>query len=133
MGLEKIIVSDIFSGKHSKCAGLYWAKSHKKSASIQIALYPVFHGKPFLLLFLPFIGKFLLSSVLYHEIGHHYHHFFKHGINRKNGEKFAKKYKNEMLKKTFCRWRIFLRPIAPLVKDIAKRHSGQQDKQEWRE
>jgi len=121
MGLEKIIVSNTFSGKDKNNAALYHRRDSNSPASIEISFYSVFHKKPMALLFLPFVGKFLLASTLYHEIGHHHHHSFQHGVKKKKSEEAAEKYKKEILKKAFWGWRIFLRPLAPFARYMAKR------------
>jgi hypothetical protein len=41
---------------------------------------------------LPEIAALLLSEYIFHEIGHHVHHFKKHGIKRNNFESFANTY-----------------------------------------
>ena len=40
----------------------------------------------------PEIGGLLLSEIVFHEIGHHVHYLKRHGIKKKNYEKFADKY-----------------------------------------
>ena len=122
MGLEIIIVSYAFSGKDKNSAALYRRKNSNSPASIEISFSSVFNKKPMTLLFLPFVGKFLLASTLYHEIGHHQHHSFQHGVTKKKSEEFAEKYKKEILKRAFWGWRIFLRPFAPFARYMAKRN-----------
>jgi len=124
MGIEEIIVSNTFSGKNKNNAALYWRKDDNTPASIEISFDSVFHKKPMALLFLPFVGKFLLASVLYHEIGHHCHHSFKHGVTKKKSEVFAEKYKKEILKKAFWGWRFFFRPLFPFARYMANRNKG---------
>lgn len=38
------------------------------------------------------IGALLISEILFHEIGHHVHYKKRHGVKRKEYEKFADKY-----------------------------------------
>ena len=124
LGLEKIVISDFLSGNYKNSAALYWRKNDSSPALIEISFYAVFHKKPIVLMLLPFVGKFLLASVLYHEIGHHYHHSLKHGVRKNKSEIFAENYKKEMLKKAFWSWRIFLSPLAPFAKFMANRHNN---------
>ena len=121
-GIEKIVVIKFFSGNNKKNAAIYKRKSEKQPASIEIALESVYNKKLIILMFMPFVGKFLMASVLYHEIGHHCHHSFKHGIKKERYEIFAEKYKKEMLKKALRRWHFFLRPLAPFVRYLANRN-----------
>jgi hypothetical protein len=123
IGIETIAIYDYLRGKNKNNAALYWRKDNNSPASIEISVWVVFHQKPMVLVFLPFVGKFLLASALYHEIGHHHHHSLKHGVKKKKSEAFAEKYKKEMLKKSFWGWRIFLRPLAPFAKHMANKHN----------
>jgi hypothetical protein len=122
IGLEKIIIVDTLHGKESRnAAAVYKKKNNYEPASIEISFTSVFKGMPSILFLIPFVAKFTLASVLYHEIGHHYHHTFKHGINKKRKEDFSNNYKKEMLKKAFWWWGILLRPLTPLVKHFVKK------------
>ena len=121
IGLEKVIVSDTFCGKDENTAALYRRKHINSPASIEIYFYSIFNKKPTYLLFLPFVGKFLIASTLYHEIGHHHHHSFQHGVTKKKSEAYAEKYKKDILIKAFRGWRIFLRPLASFAKYMAKK------------
>jgi hypothetical protein len=116
VGLDRIIIYDTFSGKDKINAAYYLSRDSNSHASIEISFYSVYHGRPMILLFLPFIGKFLLASTLYHEIGHHHHHSLQHGVKRDKSEDYAEKYKKEILREAFWGWRIFLRPFAPFVR-----------------
>lgn len=121
IGLEKIIIVDEIKNKKAKdAAGIYKKKHGMESASIEISVEAVYRKMPKILFYLPFIAKFTLADVLYHEIGHHYHYKYKHGVNKNRKESFAENYRKEMLKKAFRMWLIFLRPISPLIKYLSK-------------
>ncbi len=122
VGIEKIVVYNTFSKKSAEYAGLYRGRDEKELASIEIALNSVFFCKTPVLMFVPFVGRFLLASVLYHEIGHHCHHSFKHGIKKSKREIFANKYKKETLQKALWGWRLLLSPLTPFVKHMAKKN-----------
>ena len=121
IGLEKIIIVDeIKNNRVKNSAGIYNKKHELKSASIEISAEAVYRKMPKILFYLPFIAKFTLADILYHEIGHHYHYMYKHGINKNRKESFAENYRKEMLRKAFRVWLIFFRPISPLIKYLSK-------------
>jgi hypothetical protein len=124
IGIEKIIVVDEIKTKKGKteAAATYNRKDGRELASIEISIDAVYHGMPKTFFMLPFIAKFSLASALYHEIGHHYHYSYKHGINKQNKEAFAEKYSSEMLKKAFWGWLIILRPFSPIIRYLSGRH-----------
>jgi hypothetical protein len=115
-------VCNYLNNKHQDSAALYWQKNNSTPAFIEIAIFMVFHNKPMLLMFLPFVGKFLIASALYHEIGHHHHYSLTHGVRKKKIEIFAEQYKKKMLKKAFWVWRIILLPFAPFARYMANRN-----------
>jgi hypothetical protein len=113
IGLSAIILTDQLSqNKHAE--GLYWPKKEREPAKIGMALGMIYKGVPNFVFYLPFITKFMLASVLYHEIGHHYQRHV-HGVKKKEQESFAEQYKKQMIKQTFSYLRPFLLPISPLV------------------
>ena len=125
IGLEKIIIVKSFHVKKLKdVAAIYNRRSDYIPANIEISFESVFLGMHRIFLLFPFVVKFTLASVLYHKIGHHYHHSFQHGVKKKKSEVFADNYKKEMLKKVFWWWAIILRPVAPIIKYIVKRSSN---------
>lgn len=114
-GLDAIIVVDQVTHKESReSEGIYWKESAQRPATIEIAENVIYRGMPKFLFFLPFVAKFMLASVLYHEIGHHYQRL-THEVKKEQREKFAEAYKKQMLRKAFFWWRLFLLPLAPLV------------------
>jgi hypothetical protein len=125
IGLKSIIVVDTFSSKHQKNASaLYWRKNGLDLAFIEISISNLYYGMPSFLFYVPFVAKFMLASALFHEIGHHFHHVFKHGIDKRKKEQSANNYKKEMLKRAFWRWKIIFFPIAPLLKYLLKKPEG---------
>lgn len=117
VGLEQIIVCDYVTSKINKnnAAGIYNPKHNQVSATIELAIQIIYKKFPPFLFYVPFIYKFLLASALFHEIGHHNHYKMGHGVKKSEGEKYAEKYCNKMLKKTFFWWLIWFIPFAPLV------------------
>lgn len=120
IGLDKIIIVNRVTHKRDqKAGGLYWQKKGRELAKIEIAIDTIYKNMPKFVFFLPFITKFILDSVLYHEIGHHYQYSI-HGVKKEEMESFAEEYCNKILKKTFLVWRIFLLPFSPLVRWLNK-------------
>jgi hypothetical protein len=70
---------------------------------------------PSIFFHLPFLAKFILAGVLYHEIGHHYHLRLTHGVTKNQREDFADEYRKKMLRRTFYWWLLLLRPLRPLI------------------
>jgi hypothetical protein len=116
IGLGAIILMDeLTNNKRSHgAAGLYWRKNGREEARIEIALSAIYKGMPKTFFYFPFVAKFMLASVLFHELGHHYQQHV-HGITKKDEESFAEKYKKQMLKQAFSSWRFLLLPFSPLV------------------
>lgn len=115
IGLDTISLVDKASHKENKLAGgLYWEKDGKDPSWIEIAIGEIFRGMPRLFFFLPFIPKFMLANVLFHEIGHHFQQF-THGVSKRQREAFADAYKKNMLKRTFWGWRFLLSPLRPFI------------------
>lgn len=113
IGLGAIILSDQLS-QNRVAEGLYWPKKDREPAKIGMALGTIYKGVPKIVFYLPFVAKFMLARVLFHEIGHHYQRHV-HGVKKKDAESFAEKYKKQMLKQTFSYLRLLLLPISPLV------------------
>ena len=79
IGIEKIVIVDeIKLKKGRKAAGAYKRKNGRDSAMVELSVKSIYKGMPRILFLLPFVAKFSLADVLFHEIGHHYHHKFKH-------------------------------------------------------
>lgn len=127
IGLDTIVIWNTLSGNNRNYPGIYCPKyAGRRTAYMELAINTVYNGKP-LLLFMPFIGNLLLSSVIYHEIGHHYHYRLKHNVNKRRRENFADKYRNKMLEEALSGWLSFfrLRPIAPFIKIFVNRYKSQ--------
>ncbi len=123
IGLERIIIVEEIKGKRkSKYAGVYKQRQGYQPSTIELSKNAIFKGMPKIFFLLPFIAKFTLAGVLYHEIGHHYHHKYKHGVAKQKEEAFAEGYNKKMLKKAFWGWRFFLRPLAPFARYLANRN-----------
>jgi hypothetical protein len=115
IGLDAITLVDHLTYKgNKKSSGLYWPRKGHEQAKIELAVNTIYSSMPRFVFFLPFVAKFMLAAVLYHEIGHHYQ-YFTHGVTRKAEQNFADKYKKRMLKKTFFWWRLVMLPLSPLV------------------
>lgn len=115
LGLGSIILVDQITHKSSrKSEGLYWHKRGHELAKIEIAISTLYKGMPRPVFYLPFITKFMLANVLFHEVGHHYQQQV-HGVTKKTEESFASKYRKQMLKRAFPLWRFLLLPLSPLV------------------
>lgn len=126
MGIDKIVIVDeIHDKKKRGLGGVYRKKEHGEACSIELSINAIFKGMPKIFFFVPFISVFSLADVLYHEIGHHYHNKFSHGINKKKEEILVEKYSLEMSKKKFKWWSYFLTPFTPLVKYLNKKVNKQ--------
>jgi hypothetical protein len=116
VALDKIVLFDEFFRKEEKLiGGRYIQKSKKQPCSIELSIGSIYRGMPIIFYFFPFIAKFLLAQVLYHEIGHHYQRVYTHGIGKREEEYFAEKYAKEMLKKKFRWWLMGFMPLSPFV------------------
>lgn len=121
IGLERIIIVDeIQVTKKRRFAGSYREKQRHEPSTIELSVNSIYRGMPKIFFYLPFISRFTLADILYHEIGHHYHHKFKHGVNKKTKENFADNYSKEMLNKAFWFWKLIFLPITPLVRYLSK-------------
>lgn len=110
IGLESISLVDEFPEKKYKNAlGTYSQKYGLDKARIEISVEYLSSYKPYVLRLIPFLGKYYLARVLFHEIGHHYRHL-RHGISKKENENFADQYEREMLGKVYSYLRFFKRP-----------------------
>lgn len=117
LGLEKIVLAESILLKKSKdLGGLYNKKKDREPCSIELSVNSLFRGMPKILHLLPFVSTFVLATALYHEIGHHYHTKFTHGISKREREDFANRYSKEMMKKRFRWWLFFLSPFSPIIK-----------------
>lgn len=118
VGLEYIVLVDEVTNKrsHQKGAvGTYNRKYQHHPAKIEIAVKSLYDRIPRIGLFFPLIPKHMLAGVLYHEIGHHYHHHTGHGIKKEKAEVFTEHYSLEMMKKVFFWWAVFLYPISKSI------------------
>ncbi len=118
-GLETIVLVDQVTHKRSRrqgVRGLYWPASQKRPATIELAPSLIYHGMPKFLLHMPFFAKFALANILYHEIGHHYHHRFAHGVTEEKSQSFADNYQHQMLKKAFFWWLLIVLPLWRVVR-----------------
>lgn len=121
VGLESImLVDEATHMRDKKSGGLYWQRMGHEPARIEIALDTIYKDMPRIIFYLPFIAKFMLANVLYHEIGHHIQ-CSTHGVTKRDGENFATRYKKEMLNKAFLSWRLLLLSVSPLIRWLSDR------------
>ncbi|MCK4830405.1 hypothetical protein KA005_82570 [bacterium] len=122
IGLEKIIIVDQIEDKEKReVGGIYRQKYNNKPSSIELGINSIYKRMPRILFFFPFVATFSLSDVLYHEIGHHYHANFTHGIKKKRQEDFVEDYSKRMMKKKFRWWLRFISPLSPLIRYLNKK------------
>lgn len=122
IGLGVIIFVDHIAHKRNKkTGGLYWRKTRQEPAKIEIAFDVIYKDMPRFILCLPFVAKFMIANVLYHEIGHHYQQLI-HGVEKINEEKFAEQYKRQLLNSAFFWWRLLFVPISPLIHRLSNKH-----------
>ena len=130
VGLDSIaLVDQLTYKKNQKAGGLYWPRNGHEPARIELAIDTIYRGVPRFVFYLPFVAKFMLAAVLFHEIGHHYQ-YFTHGVSKKTEQNFANNYKKRMLKKAFFWWRLIMLPFAPLIYLLRGRYAkeGGKDK-----
>ena len=120
IGLESIVIVDQILDKRKDSLGQYRKGMESNSSEIWLSLELIFEGMPRMVLSMPFVPKFMLANVLYHEIGHHYR-YKTHGISNASSEDFAEQYKKKLIIKAFKPWLIVLLPFRPLVKYLARR------------
>ncbi len=111
IGLYSIVIVNISAQKKRQgAAGLYIPKSKNEMARIEIAVDNVFLGLKKKYFHFPFIPRFILARVLYHEIGHHYQ--YEHLRMKKSyQEDYAKVFSAKMLNKEMFFWMLLLKPI----------------------
>lgn len=120
MGLERIVLLDeIWANKGHRLAGTYKMKQGLQGPAIEISINSTFRGMPHIFFCLPFVARFTLADILYHEIGHHYHSAHTHGVNKKRKEQFAEDYGKIMLRRAVFFWTFFLRPLSPVLRYLA--------------
>ena len=117
-GLHSIVIVNKSAQRNrNNSAGLYIPKYKNELPRIEIAIDNVFLGLKRRYFFFPFIPKYILADVLYHEIGHHYQ--FTHvRMEKKYYEDYAKKFCAAMIKKEFSLWMFFLRPIVRIYGEL---------------
>jgi len=121
LGLDAIIIVDrVRDKKNRQAGGIYRPKERRhQPAVIEIAVSAIYGGMPRIFFFLPFIAKFMLANVLFHEIGHHYQRF-THGVTKAAREDFAEMYKRQKLGKAFFWWQLLLSPLTPLIRWLSR-------------
>ena len=114
VGLYSIVIVNKSAQKKSTDArGLYIPQYKNELPRIELAVDNIFFKMKRIFFFFPFIPKYALANVLYHEIGHHYQS--KHvRMKKEYQEDYAKKFCKKMLKKEFFWWIFFLRPIVEI-------------------
>jgi hypothetical protein len=123
LGLEEILIVDEVAHRQLRrtgASGLYHPRQDANPARIELGLSTVYHDMPRILLFVPFIKKFLLANALYHEIGHHYEHI-THQQPKERKEDFASKYSTRMLTRAFYWWFLIFVPLRPVIKAMLRR------------
>jgi hypothetical protein len=126
LGLDAIVFTDEVKLKGGQSAAAVYRRSlGREPARIEISVSAIYRDLPRIFFAVPFVPKFMLANVLYHEIGHH-HEFRTRGVSNQKQERFAEHYKKQMVRKTFAFWRILLLPISPLVHWLNRRATKSQ-------
>lgn len=124
VGLGKIVILDNVTHKRDRYSGaIYWPKTARDPAEIEIAVSVIFRGMPRVVYYFPFISKFMLADALYHEIGHH-RQYFTHGVSKKEQEICADNYKRQILNKVFWGWLFLLLPLVLLIRWLNNREQN---------
>ena len=103
----------------NKCLGWYIQKWDKNPAYIELLIDNIFENIPKWFYYSDFLVDIVLSSTVYHEIGHHIHYTQAPEFNER--EDVAEKWKKKLSKKYFTRkyWYIVY-PIKPIIYVIDK-------------
>ena len=111
VGLGSIILVDQVTHKRDKKSeGLYWQSKGQELAKIEIGVNTIYRAMPRFIFYLPFIAKFMLATVLYHEIGHHAH---RHGFGQiPHQEKEANQFAAACYRRSHP---VMARVVAPLM------------------
>ena len=132
-GLSKIEILDsgepirTKNSKKENVRGVYYRKTKNSEAKIQLFLDEIFGNAPGIFFYLPFLPKFMLARVLYHEIGHHCHRTLSHSVPDKRTENYAEKYYRKMMLSVFKPWFYVLLPLRPLLKLIGKKRGSEEN------
>lgn len=114
IGLHSIVIVNKSAQKKSKDAsGLYMPRNKKELPRIELAVDNIFINMKRIYFFFPFIPKYLVADVLYHEIGHHYQYEYLR-MRKEYREDYAKKFCAKMFQREFFWWMFFLRPIVEI-------------------
>lgn len=109
-GLECIrLVDKVNKDLYINLHGMYKQKHKQTAAHILISVENIFNYEPYCLRFIPKFGKALLGMILFYEIGHHYRHL-NHDLPVKDNKKFAERYRNKMMVKSFFWLACVLKP-----------------------
>ncbi len=96
IGISEVRFIDKFSHPKSDKVSLacYLQGTNGKSAAIEVNIPNISKSKITKYYFErhPEIAALWLSEILFHEMGHHVHHFKRHGIKKKLQEHFSDKY-----------------------------------------
>lgn len=126
-GLDEVVIvgRSAYRKKH-EALGIYVPAAGSEQPRIELAIENIFAGVPRIVFYLPFIDRFLLARVLYHEIGHH-HQFINPRRKKERIETHAEDFTREMLLKTF-RFRILLlTSLIKIRKWLVNRRAGDRD------
>lgn len=114
VGLDQIVIVSKSAQKGKKdAAGLYIPKYKDELARIELAIENIYEGMPRLFYYLPFVSRFMVARVLYHEIGHHYQ-FTKKRLRKGQWEHDAENFAKIILKKEFFWWLTVMSPFFKL-------------------
>jgi hypothetical protein len=116
---EIVIVHRSAQKKKGEALGLYIPANRKEAPRIELAVDNIYESTPKVVFYLPFLERFLLANVLFHEIGHH-RQFIDPRMKKKKLEDHAESFARKMIKKDFYWWIVILRPLFRLRKRIRR-------------
>lgn len=115
--LDSIIIRDrVVTRSGRNQLALYTGRYERTPAYIELSMNEFARRWGSLFLFVPYFGKFIVASILYHEIGHHSRND-THGLG---DEESANRYRDRILTKALSRWLRILSSFTPLTRRLAR-------------
>lgn len=133
-GLRKIsLVSESQSKKFPNARGLYDGFNDPNNRVIFLCMRNILPKRRALVTIFPLIVRGRIGYVLFHELGHHYHHMH-HGIKKEERESFANNYRSKYFgkwlhtSKLFKMMCIFVIVFRPVIRLFVRRNSAKKNR-----
>ena len=113
IGLGSIVLLDGQTSSKSKYSIGTYLNYKQGPSKIELSISGIYGPKPFWPCLIPFVRKFMLAKVLFHEVGHHCRRIVQ-GKTKRKEENFAEKYSKKYVVKALYYWFYFLKPFRHL-------------------